>query len=137
MTQNKTETPEDKPMGIYLSLNSALSVANWIAPTDVAAMTLARRIALALDTAFDMGDLKEATPLAAKYLQVLQQLHLTVETRTLGKQGEENQEKSGHSRCITNLVLLKSFLEDVEIDGARRVHGPTICCNHHCVEDLE
>ncbi len=90
MTQNKTEQPEDKPLGIYPSLNSALSVANWLAPTDVAAMTLARRIALALDTAFDMGDLKEATPLAAKYLQVLQQLHLTVETRTLGKQGEEN-----------------------------------------------
>jgi hypothetical protein len=77
-------------MSIYLSLNSALSVANWIAPTDVAAMTLARRIAVALDTAFDMGDLKEATPLAAKYLQTLQQLHLTVETRTAGKQGEEN-----------------------------------------------
>jgi hypothetical protein len=90
MTLNKPETPEDKPIGIYLSLNSAISVANWLAPTDVAAMTLARRIALALDTAFDMGDLKEATPLAAKYLQVLQQLHLTVETRTLGKQGEEN-----------------------------------------------
>ena len=90
MTQNKTEVPEDKPMGIYLSLNSALSMANWLAPTDVAAMTLARRIALALDTAFDMGDLKEATPLAAKYLNVLQQLHLTVETRTAGKQGEEN-----------------------------------------------
>ena len=90
MTQNKTEQPEDKPMGLYLSLNSALSMANWITSTDVAAITLARRIALALDTAFDMGDLKEATPLAAKYLQVLQQLHLTVETRTTGKQGEEN-----------------------------------------------
>jgi len=90
MTQKNPEPPEDKPMGIYLSLNSALSVANWLAPTDVAAMTLARRIALALDTAFDMGDLKEATPLAAKYLSVLQQLHLTVETRSAGKQGEEN-----------------------------------------------
>ena len=90
MTQNKTEPPEDKPMGVYLSLNSAFSVANWLAPTDVAAMTLARRIALALDTAFDIGDIKEATPLAAKYLSVLQQLHLTVETRTAGKQGEEN-----------------------------------------------
>ena len=90
MTLNKPEPPETKPMGCYLSLNSALSVANWIAPTDVAAMTLARRLAIALDTAFDMGDLKEATPLAAKYLQTLQQLHLTVETRTAGKQGEEN-----------------------------------------------
>jgi len=90
MTLNKPEAPETKQISIYLSLNSALSVANWIAPTDVAAMTLARRLAVALDTAFDMGDLKEATPLAAKYLQTLQQLHLTVETRTAGKQGEEN-----------------------------------------------
>jgi hypothetical protein len=90
MTQNKPEPAENKPMGLYLSLNSALSVANWIAPTDVAAMTLARRLAMALDTAFDMGDLKEVATLAAKYLSVLQQLHLTVETRTQGKQGEEN-----------------------------------------------
>jgi hypothetical protein len=105
MTQNKTEQPEDKPMGIYLSLNSALSVANWLAPTDVAAMTLARRIALALDTAFDMGDLKEATPLAAKYLNVLQQLHLTVETRTAGKQGEEN---DGTNHVGDYLRLLKT-----------------------------
>lgn len=77
-------------MNCYLSLNSAVSVANWIAPTDVAALTLARRLAMALDTAFDIGELKEATALAAKYLQVLQQLHLTVETRSQGKQGEEN-----------------------------------------------
>jgi hypothetical protein len=90
MTNNKPEPPDDKPMNIYLSLNSALSVANWIAPTDVAAITLARRLAIALDSAFDMGELKDATSLAAKYIQVLQQLHLTVETRTAGKQGEEN-----------------------------------------------
>jgi hypothetical protein len=90
MTQKKPEPNQSKPMGILDSLNSALSVAGWIAPTDVAAITLARRIAQALDTAFDMGDLKEATPLAAKYLAVLQQLHMTVETRTAGKQGEEN-----------------------------------------------
>jgi hypothetical protein len=90
MTQKKPESTQTKPMGILDSLNSALSVASWIAPTDVAAITLARRIAQALDTAFDMGDLKEATPLAAKYLAVLQQLHMTVETRTAGKQGEEN-----------------------------------------------
>jgi hypothetical protein len=104
MTQNEKEKPENKPMGIYPSLNSALSVANWLAPTDVAAMTLARRIALALDTAFDMGDLKEATPLAAKYLNVLQQLHLTVETRTAGKQGEEN---DGTNHVGDYLRLLK------------------------------
>jgi len=90
MTQTKPEPPEVKPMDIYLSLNSALSVANWIAPSDVAAITLARRMAKALDTAFDMGsDLKDITALSGKFLTVLQQLHLTVETRTASKQ-EEN-----------------------------------------------
>jgi len=117
MTQNKPEPPEDKPMGIYLSLNSALSVANWIAPTDVAAMTLARRIALALDTAFDMGDLKEATPLAAKYLSVLQQLHLTVETRTAGKQGEEN---DGTNHVGSYLRLLEAKDRKPKSETAKR-----------------
>jgi hypothetical protein len=90
MTQKKTEAPEEKPMDIYLSLNSALSVAGWISPSDVAAITLARRMAKALDTAFDMGaDIKDITALSGKFLNVLQQLHLTVETRTASKQ-EEN-----------------------------------------------
>jgi hypothetical protein len=106
MTLNKPEAPETKPMTCYLSLNSALSVANWIAPTDVAAMTLARRLAVALDTAFDMGDLKEATPLAAKYLQTLQQLHLTVETRTAGKQGDDN-DGTNHVRNYLRLLETK------------------------------
>jgi hypothetical protein len=90
MTQKKTELPEVKPMDIYLSLNSALSAANWMTSSDVAAITLARRMAKALDTAFDMGsDLKDITALSGKFLIVLQQLHLTVETRTASKQ-EEN-----------------------------------------------
>jgi hypothetical protein len=90
MTVKKLEPPEDKPIEIYLSLNSALSVANWITSTDVAAITLARRMAKALDTAFDMGaDIKDITALSGKFLIVLQQLHLTVETRTASKQ-EDN-----------------------------------------------
>jgi hypothetical protein len=90
MTVKKTEAPEDKPIEIYLSLNSALSVAGWITSTDVAAITLARRMAKALDTAFDMGaDIKDITALSGKFLIVLQQLHLTVETRTASKQ-EDN-----------------------------------------------
>jgi hypothetical protein len=91
MTQKKTEAPEEKPMDIYLSLNSALSVAGWISPSDVAAITLARRMAKALDTAFDMGaDIKDITALSGKFLNVLQQLHLTVETRTASKQEEHD-----------------------------------------------
>ena len=117
MTQKNPEQPDDKPMGVYLSLNSALSMANWLAPTDVAAMTLARRIALALDTAFDMGDLKEATPLAAKYLNVLQQLHLTVETRTAGKQGEEN---DGTNHVGSYLRLLEAKDRKPKSEPAKR-----------------
>ena len=90
MTQKKTEQPEVKPITIYLCLESALAASNWIAKTDAAAVHLARRMATALDTAFDMGaDLKDITALSGKFLNVLQQLHLTVETRTASKQ-EEN-----------------------------------------------
>ena len=90
MTQKKTIVSEVKPDTIYLCLESALTASNWISPTDAAAVHLARRMATALDTAFDMGaDLKDITALSGKFLIVLQQLHLTVETRTASKQ-EEN-----------------------------------------------
>jgi hypothetical protein len=90
MTQKKTDVTEVVPKSIYLYLESALSASNWIAQTDAAAVHLARRMATALDTAFDMGaDLKDITALSGKFLTVLQQLHLTVETRTASKQ-EEN-----------------------------------------------
>ena len=111
-------------MGILDSLNSALTVASWIAPTDVAAITLARRIAQALDTAFDMGDLKEATPLAAKYLQVLQQLHMTVETRTAGKQGEEN-DGTNHVGNYLRLIEAKDRKQKSEPAKRRAGGGPT------------
>jgi hypothetical protein len=90
MTQKKTVEPDTKQIDIYLCLESALAASNWIAKTDAAAVHLARRMAKALDTAFDMGaDLKDITALSGKFLTVLQQLHLTVETRTASKQ-EEN-----------------------------------------------
>lgn len=90
MTQKKTIAPKQIPDTIYLYLESALSASNWISPSDAAAVHLARRIAKALDTAFDMGaDLKDITALSGRFLTVLQQLHLTVETRTAIKQ-EEN-----------------------------------------------
>lgn len=107
MTQDKLETPETKPMGLYLSLNSALLVANWITATDVAAITLARRLAMTLDVAFDTGETKDIAALAAKYLIVLQQLHLTVETRVLGKQSEEN-DGSNHVGNYLRLIETKN-----------------------------
>ena len=124
MTQKKTETPEEKPMDIYLSLNSALSVAGWITSTDVAAMTLARRMAKALDTAFDMGaDIKDITALSGKFLTVLQQLHLTVETRTASKQ-EEN-DGSAYVGDFLRLVKTKNTKPATKAANRRPASKPT------------
>ena len=124
MTQKKTEAPEEKPMDIYLSLNSALSVAGWITSTDVAAMTLARRMAKALDTAFDMGaDIKDITALSGKFLIVLQQLHLTVETRTASKQ-EEN-DGTAYVGDFLRLVKTKNPKPPAKTAQRRQASKPT------------
>jgi hypothetical protein len=91
MTAKKPEVQQAKPLEIYAALNSALAASNWVAPTDVAAITLARRMAKSLDISFDLGaDIKDITALSGKFLSVLQQLHLTVETRTASKKDEEH-----------------------------------------------
>ena len=79
-----------QPDAILGYLDSALQAAQWVTPTDAAAVALARRLAYALDTAFNMGDLKEVSSLSARFSQILGQLHLTVETRVQGKQEEED-----------------------------------------------
>ena len=124
MTQKKTEQPETKPMDIYLSLNSALSVANWVSPSDVAAITLARRMAKALDTAFDMGaDIKDITALSGKFLTVLQQLHLTVETRTASKL-EEN-DGTAYVGDFLRLVKTKNPKPPAKTAQRRQASKPT------------
>ena len=124
MTPKKPEQPEVKPMDIYLSLNSALSAANWITSSDVAAITLARRMAKALDTAFDMGsDLKDITALSGKFLTVLQQLHLTVETRTASKQ-EEN-DGTAYVGDFLRLVKTKNPKPPVKTAQRRTASKPT------------
>lgn len=70
-------------------LETALASADWIINTDAAAVALARRLAYALDTSFNTGELKEVPALAARFTQILAQLHLTVETRTQGNKEEE------------------------------------------------
>lgn len=77
-------------MSIVGNLETAIQKANWINDTDAAGVALAYRLATALDIAFDSGELKEVPALAQRLTGVLQQLHLTVETRTQGKQEEED-----------------------------------------------
>jgi hypothetical protein len=124
MTQKKTEVPEVKPMSIYLYLESALSASNWIAPTDAAAVHLARRMATALDTAFDMGaDLKDITALSGKFLTVLQQLHLTVETRTASKQ--EDNDGTAYVGDFLRLVKTKNPKPPAKTAQRRTASKPT------------
>ncbi len=78
------------PNSIVDSLKQALAKAHWISESDIATVTLALRLAQALDVSFDTGELKEVSALAQRLTAVLQQLHLTVETRTQGKQEDED-----------------------------------------------
>jgi len=124
MTQKKTEQLEVKPITIYLCLESALAASNWIAKTDAAAVHLARRMATALDTAFDMGaDLKDITALSGKFLIVLQQLHLTVETRTASKQ-EEN-DGTAYVGDFLRLVNTKNTKPAIKTAQRRTASKPT------------
>jgi len=124
MTQKKTDVPEVKPITIYLCLESALAASNWITPTDAAAVHLARRMAQALDTAFDIGaDLKDITALGGKFLTVLQQLHLTVETRTASKQ-EEN-DGNAYVGDFLRLVKTKNTKPAAKTAQRRQASEPT------------
>jgi len=124
MTQKKTVEPETKQIDIYLCLESALAASNWISPTDAAAVHLARRIAKALDTAFDMGaDLRDITALSGRFLSVLQQLHLTVETRTASKQ-EEN-DGTAYVGDFLRLVKTKNTKPPAKTAQRRATSKPT------------
>jgi hypothetical protein len=125
MTVKKPEVPEVQPIGCYLSLNLALSAAKWIDPADAAAVTLARRIALALDTAFDMGaDLKDITALSGRFLTVLQQLHLTTETRTASKMTDEN-DGTAYVGDFLRLVKTKNTKPGTQAAVSRKVSKPS------------
>ena len=102
MTLEIKGTPPDSITG---NLKQALSKANWISESDGAAVSLALRLASALDVAFDTGEIKDVAGLAQRLTVILQQLHLTVETRTQGNKEEEN---NGNELQQSYLRLLKT-----------------------------
>ena len=125
MTAKKPEVQEAKPMDIYAALNSALAVASWVTPTDVAAITLARRMAKSLDISFDTGaDIKDITALSGKFLSVLQQLHLTVETRTASKKDEEH-DGTAYVGDFLRLVKTKNPKPPAKTAQRRAISKPT------------
>lgn len=125
MTGKKPEVPEVRPVGCYLSLESAIAAAKWIDPADLAAVTLARRVALALDTAFDTGaDLKDITALSGRFLTVLQQLHLTTETRTASKKTDDD-DGTAYVGDFLRLVKTKSTKPTTKAAVSRAASKPS------------
>ena len=86
---NEAGSSRIEPYEIGQNLEVSITTAEWITQTDAGAVALARRLAYALDTSFNSGELKEVPALAARFTQILAQLHLTVETRIQGNKEEE------------------------------------------------
>jgi hypothetical protein len=125
MTLKEPDVTKVQPIGCYASLQSAITAAKWIDPSDMAAVTLARRVALALDTAFDMGaDLKDLTALSGRFLTVLQQLHLTTETRTASKKTDEN-DGTEYVGDFLRLVKTKNTKSTPKTAVSRKVSKPS------------
>ena len=114
MTIEIKGTPPDTITG---NLKVAIQRANWIGETDQAAVALALRLATALDICFDTGEIKEVSTLAQRFQAVLQQLHLTVETRSQGKQEVED---NGQEHRTGYLRLLETASNVAEPKPAKR-----------------
>ena len=90
MTADTFGSSRIEPYEISQNLEVAIAAAEWLTMTDAGAIALTRRLAYALDTSFNTGELKEVPALAARFTQILAQLHLTVETRLQGNKEEDN-----------------------------------------------
>lgn len=78
------------PGPLATSLDESLGSASWLTPSDRAAVSLAVGLAKLLDEVLSAGEsVRDVPQLSARYLSVLQQLHLTVDTRVTAKQGDE------------------------------------------------
>jgi hypothetical protein len=115
MTANTFRTSQIEPYEISQNLEVAIQAAEWLTMTDAGAIALTRRLAYALDTSFNTGELKEVPALAARFTQILAQLHLTVETRT---QGNKEEEASG-------IGYVKDYLRVLEATPTKSKPGTT------------
>jgi hypothetical protein len=113
-----TDSPRNsqiQPYEISQNLEAAIEAAEWLTQTDAGAIALTRRLAYALDTSFNTGELKEVPALAARFTQILAQLHLTVETRTQGNKEEE----------ANGLGYVRDYLRVIEATPAKSSAKPS------------
>lgn len=121
MTQNNTGQRQNAPESIAGNLESSIQAANWLQTSDAAAVALARRLAVAIDVALDTGELRDVSQLVQRFIGVLQQLHMTVETRTQGKQEVES-DGSEHIGNYLRLIDSKNPKSDPK-SAKRRTGG--------------
>lgn len=121
MTQNNTGQRQNTPESIAGNLESSIQAANWLQTSDAAAVALARRLAVAIDVALDTGELRDVSQLVQRFIGVLQQLHMTVETRTQGKQEVES-DGSEHIGNYLRLIDSKNPKSDPK-SAKRRTGG--------------
>lgn len=105
------------PGSITGNLESSIQAATWLQTSDAAAVALARRLAVALDVCLDTGEIKDVPQLSARLIGVLQQLHMTVETRTQGKQEVES---DGSQHIGNYLRLLKTEVTESKPRSTKR-----------------
>lgn len=114
---NEAGSSRIEPYEIGQNLEVSITTAEWITQTDAGAVALARRLAYALDTSFNSGELKEVPALAARFTQILAQLHLTVETRI---QGNKEEETNGLGHVTDYLRVLQATPTKSETGNAKR-----------------
>ena len=117
MSANTFGSSQIQPYEISLNLEAAIAAAEWLTQTDAGAIALTRRLAYALDTSFNTGELKEVPALAARLTQILAQLHLTVETRT---QGNKEEEANGLGHVTDYLRVLEATPTKPKAGTAKR-----------------
>ena len=93
----------DQPLSNALAFTRTAGAADWLTVTDQAAVYLGLQLAKMIDAAIDSGAVNDLAILSPKYMAVLQQLHLTTETRN---QGKSDDAEVGTSYADTYLRLI-------------------------------
>jgi hypothetical protein len=114
---NLNGSSQIEPYEISSNLEAAFTGAEWLTQSDAGAVALARRLAYALDTSFNTGELKEVPALAARFTQILAQLHLTVETRT---QGNKEEVENGLGYVTDYLRVFQAPTSKPQLTAAKR-----------------
>ena len=111
-------------ISVYKNLNIALANnGEHLTPVDVAGMALLARLAKAIDTAFDAGDLKDIPALTQRFTTLLDAYKLTPKSRNVVTTTTQEVAQNGENFAKDYLRLIQT--EAPVKASARKVVGPT------------